>query len=169
MTNNKPKIYLAHSISTKGEYEDSKRVANELRALGFEVYAAAENNAINDKTNDPTPVDIYEADVSEIMSCDIFVVNLSGGHQDGTISEVGIVAGYNERMRIMADVMGVENPYIPIVAYTSNARLLNPQHHHGMASASVNHLVLGIIDKWGEFVGDEQAMYEAVNALKERD
>src|SRR5690625_721193 len=98
------KVYLAHSISTAGEYNDSKRVANEIRSLGFEVYAAAENDSINDKSNDPTPIDIYNGDVSEIMSSDIFVVNISGGHQDGTISEIGVVAGMNEvREEIDAD------------------------------------------------------------------
>src|SRR5690625_103189 len=155
------KVYLAHSISTRGEFEDSKRVANEIRALGFDVYAAAENASINDKSNEPTPLDIYEGDVSEILSADIFVVNLSGGLQDGTISEVGVVAGYNEMLSDIIPLISEAYPKartIPIVAYTSNARLLQPQFHEGMASASANHLVLGIVEKWGEFVGDEIAM-----------
>ena len=72
------KVYLAHSISTTGEYNDSKRVANEIRSLGFDVYAAAENDSINDKSNDPTPLEIYDGDIVEIVNADIFVVNLSG-------------------------------------------------------------------------------------------
>src|SRR5690625_4148277 len=119
------KVYLAHSISTAGEYNDSKRVANEIRALGFEVYAAAENDSINDKSNEPTPIDIYNGDVSEIMSSDIFVVNISGGHLDGTISEIGVVAGLNEiveNINESFDDMGAD--IVPIIAYTSNARLL---------------------------------------------
>src|SRR5690625_2405829 len=158
------KVYLAHSISTRGEFEDSKRVANEIRALGFDVYAAAENASINDKSNEPTPLDIYEGDVSEILSADIFVVNISGGLQDGTISEVGLVAGLNESNEEWYDSLlndfGVREDFttIPIIAYTSNARLLQPQFHEGMASASANHLVLGMIERWGEFVGDEIAM-----------
>src|SRR5699024_4921515 len=169
------KVYLAHSISTRGEFEDSKRVANEIRALGYEVYAAAENDSINDKSNEPTPLDIYNGDVSEIMSSDIFVVNVSGGHQDGTISEIGVVAGLNEvreeidadkafdiRVGNMPNVLDSET--IPIIAYTSNARLLQPQHYRGMSSASANHLVLGMIDRWGEFVGGEADM---LRTLKE--
>src|SRR5690625_7602660 len=70
------KAYLAHPIATKGEFEDSKRVANEIRKLGYEVYAAAENDSINDKSNDPTPIDIYEGDVQQIINSDIFVVNV---------------------------------------------------------------------------------------------
>lgn len=148
------KVYLAHSISTRGEFEDSKRVAERIRSLGYDVYAPAENNAINDKANEPTPVDIYNGDVDEIMNCDIFVVNINGGHQDGTISEVGVVAGINER--VIMDLG--EDMTIPIIAYTSNARLAQPQHYHGMASASANHLVLGMIDRWGEWVGTEDVM-----------
>src|SRR5699024_9872662 len=167
------KVYLARSISTAGEYNDSKRVANEIRALGYEVYAAAENDSINDKSNEPTPLDIYNGDVSEIMSSDIFVVNLTRGLQDGTISEIGVVAGANEvreeidadkafdiRVGNMPNVLDSET--IPIIAYTSNARLLQPQHYYGMSSASANHLVLGMVDRWGEFVGDEQAMLQTL-------
>lgn len=146
------KIYLAHSISTTAEFEDSKRIANEIRALGFDVYAAAENASINDKqANDPTPIDIYNGDVSEILSADIFVANLSGGLQDGTISEVGVVAGLNERKLSVEKVK-------PIIAYTSNARLAHPQFHKGIPSASANHLVLGMVERWGEFVGGEAEM-----------
>src|SRR5699024_6404737 len=100
------KVYLAHPIATKGEFEDSKRVAEEIRKLGYEVYAAADNDAINDKSND-------------------------------------------------------------ILAYTSNARLLQTQYYKGVTSASANHLILGMIDKWGEFSGDERAMLETLNYWKE--
>src|SRR5699024_3385276 len=144
------KVYLAHSISTTGEYNDSKRVANEIRSLGFEVYAAAENDSINDKTNEPTPEDIYVGDINEILDADIFVVNLSGALQDGTISEIGFVAGMNESL------LGLSKK-TPIIAYTSNARLLQPQFSDGIPLASANHLVKGMIDCWGEFVGDEKA------------
>ncbi|PCF54134.1 hypothetical protein B5C08_11310 [Staphylococcus delphini] len=150
------KVYLAHSIATKAEAEDSIRVANELRGLGYDVYAAAENKTINDKTKDPTPIDIYDHDTEEIIDCDIFIVNLNGGSQDGTISEIGYVAGLNERRGYTPK---------PIFAYTSNARLLNTQTHDGLASASVNHLVLGMINYWGEFVGDEDAMLKRMKKL----
>lgn len=158
------KVYLAHSISTTGEYNDSKRVANEIRSLGFDVYAAAENDSINDKSNEPTPIDIYNGDVNEILSSEIFVVNLSGGHQDGTISEIGVVAGWNEGAN--ADSFKMTSRVKPIIAYTSNARLLQPQFSDGIPSASANHLVKGMIDCWGEFVGDEKAMYRKLERIK---
>lgn len=158
------KVYLAHSISTKGEFEDSKRVANELRALGYDVYAAAENDSINDKANEPTVEDIYNGDVSEIMGADIFVVNLSGGHQDGTISEVGFVAGWNEQAMMLG---GEGGDLIDIIGYSSNSRLAQPQFHKGIPSAHANHLVLGMIERNGEFVGGEGAMLERLGKLKE--
>ena len=154
------KIYLAHPISTRGEFEDSKRVAKRIRELGFEVYAAAENDSINDKSNDPTPLDIYFGDVTELLSSDIAVVNLTGGLADGTITEVGIVAGYNTlAVNEMFDA-------IKVVAYTSNARLLQPQFHKGIPSASANHLTLGAIERWGEFVGGEDEMIAKLSELK---
>ena len=152
------KVYLAHPISTTGEFNDSKRVANEIRALGYDVYVASENDSINDKSNDPTPLDIYEGDITEILKADIFVVNVTGGLQDGTISEIGFIAGFNE------NILSVENP-MPIYAYTSNARLLQPQFSDGMASASINHLVKGMIDRWGEWLGDEQTMLKRMKEL----
>lgn len=158
------KIYLAHSISTTAEFDDSKRVANEIRSLGFDVYAAAENDSINDKTREPTPLDIYDGDVYEILSADIFVVNLSGGLQDGTISEVGVVAGYNEVISLDTGAYGPKA--IPIIAYTSNARLAQPQFYLGIPSASANHLVLGMCEKWGEFVGGEAEMLAKLSELQ---
>lgn len=164
------KVYLAHPISTRGEFEDSKRVAKRIRELGFEVYAAAENDSINDKSNDPTPLDIYFGDVTELLSSDIVVVNLTGGLADGTITEVGIVAGYNEgvlfvRGRVSLGA-GMPDKNIPIIAYTSNARLLQPQFHKGIPSASANHLTLGAIERWGEFVGGEEDMVEKLKEFR---
>ena len=161
------KVYLAHSISTTGEFVDSKRVANNIRDIGYEVYVASENDSINDKSNEPTPLDIYDGDINEIIDTDIFVVNLSGGLQDGTISEIGFVAGWNEMLEV-SDIFfeGLAHNTIPIIAYTSNARLLQPQFSDGIPSASANHLVKGMFDRWGNFVGDEEAMYRKLYELK---
>lgn len=150
------KVYYAAPISTTAEFNDSKRVAERIRALGFDVYAAAENNSINDKTNQPTPADIYAADMSELLSSDIVVANLTGGHADGTITEIGAVAGFNSAFG---------HALINIIGYTSNARLLQPQVHKGIPSASANHLTLGAIEHFGEFVGNEDAMIEALRRL----
>lgn len=150
------KIYLAHPISTKGEFTDSIRVANRLRDLGYEVYAAAENKSINDKSNQPTPMDIYDADMSQLLTSDIVVINVTGGQADGTITEIGAVAGFNTAH---------ERQLITMVAYTSNARLLQPQFYKNIPSAGANHLTLGAIQKWGDFYGTEDDMIEALQTL----
>lgn len=146
----KKKVYLAHPISTTGEFNDSKRVAQRIRELGYEVYAPAENDKINDKSNNPTPRDIFEGDIHRLEESDIMVVNLTGSLQDGTISEVGFVAGHNR----------AGGKPIKIVGYSSSARLNKPQHYKGIPSAGANHLVLGMIEANGVFVdnGSEDAM-----------
>ena len=152
------KVYLAHSIANTGDFNDSIRISKLIKELGYDVYAPAENKEINDKSNNPSPRDIYNGDVYEILNSDIFVPVLNGSLQDGTISEIGLVSGVNEERYDSGKTT------IPIIAYTSNARLLQPQHYHGMASACANHLVLGMVDKWGEFVGGEDDMLEALRS-----
>lgn len=151
------KLYLAHPIATTGEESDSIRVSKRLRDIGFEVYAPAENKSINDKTNNPSPEEIYDGDVPKILDCDIFVVNLTGGLQSGTDSEVGMVGMHNEKEK---EFRKDKAKIIPIVAYTSNKRVQNPQFSDGVASASLNHFVLGIVKKWGKFTGSEDDMID---------
>lgn len=153
------RVYLASGISDKARKEYQKEVAQKIRDLGYEVYAAAENNAINDKSNDPTPVDIYDGDIEEIKKSDIFVVCISGGNEDGTLSEIGMVAGWNEAL---TKLEGTVEP-IEIIAYTTNERLMQPQFWHGIPSGGFNHLVAGMIDKWGKFVGTEDKMIDILS------
>ena len=141
------KVYYAQSIATQGEFDYSIKVSNKIKELGYEVYAPALNNKINDKSNNPTPKDIYNGDVSEIINSDVFVINLTGGKEDGTLTELGLVAGLNETYHD-----------IYVVAFTSNKRLELPQFYKGIPSASANHLALGMIDKYGVFVGNESDM-----------
>ena len=149
------KLYYAANISTTGESVDSIRIANNLRQLGYKVYAAAENKTINDKSNDPTPDDIYDGDIPEIKGADIVVVNITGGLQDGTMTEVGFVTGYNE-----AKEDNENDRRIQLIGFTTSTRLLQPQHHKGMASASASALALGMIERHGTFVGNERNLYE---------
>lgn len=157
------KVYLAGGISDTDRKEGQAKTGGRLERMGFDVYAPALNNSINDKSNNPTPLDIYNGDIDRVKESDIFVVRISGGNEDGTLSEVGMVAGWNER-EYQAKI--VENkqyePYNPIkiVAYCTNERLMQPQFWNGMASGGFNHLVAGMIDKWGVFVGGEEEMID---------
>ena len=177
------KVYLAGGISDKDRFEGQIRTVRLLRQRGVEdIYAAALNDSINDKSNDPEPIDIYNGDIDRVKESDIFIVRLSGGNEIGTISEIGMVAGWNEMVEahnkqikecydpIMVSSMGLRKlKPIKIIAYTTNLRLVQPQFYQGMASAGVNHLVLGMIDRWGTFVGDEDDMLKYVKEMVENE
>lgn len=159
----KKRIYLAGGISDKARKNYQKELAEKLESLGYEVYAAARNDSINDKSNNPTPLDIYEADVSKVLSSDIFVMTISGGNEEGTISELGLVSGWNEALSVY-ESSGTE---IEVLAFTTNERIAQPQFYEGIASAGYNHLVLGMIDKWGDFVGNEIDLLDKLEEMKD--
>lgn len=150
------KVYYASSCSQIEDKLFSERVNKEISDMGFDIYTPATNDSINDKRNNPTPEMIYDADMDRLKHCDILLVNINGGHQDGTIFEVGAVCNHNE-----------ENyDKKLIIPFTRNQRLLDTQIHNGIASASVNHLVLGGLEKWSNVKG--LLTYEqAIERLKE--
>lgn len=128
----KKKVYLSSGISDTPRKNYQAKVARKIRELGYEVYAASENNSINDKNNDPTPLDIYKGNIDRVRYSDIFVACISGGNEDGTISEIGMVAGWNEAL-IREARRTLKRP-ITIIAYTSNERMLQPQFWNVIAS-----------------------------------
>ena len=152
------KTYLAHPISTTGEFNDSTRVAKRIEEVaGVEVYAPALNKEINDKSNNPTPAMIYEQDVDNLLSSDIVVINYTGGDADGTVLELGMLAGMYEVERM--------GKLPTVLVYSSNKRALQPQLHHGIASGKLNHMVLGAIDKHFKWCGDEEGMIRELQKL----
>lgn len=170
------KVYLAGGISDVDRKRGQKETAQKIREIGFEVYSASENDSINDKSKGPvTPEQIYQGDIDRVKECDIFVVRISGGNEDGTLSEIGMVAGWNEyynlyTTKVARDIYG--DASIKIIAYTTNERLLHPDFSDGLASAGFNHLVKGMIDKWGvklgpsgRTVGTESEMLEYMEGL----
>ena len=170
------KIYLAGAISDKDAKEGQKETVRKLRQRGVEdIYAAALNDSINDKSNNPTPIDIYNGDIDRIKESDVFIVRLRGSGEDGTISEIGMVAGWNEMVEEHIEFAKEAFPPvawgepkikpIKIIAYTTNERVMQPQFYKGMASGGLNHLVLGMIDRWGVFVGDEEDMLDYVKDM----
>lgn len=172
-------IYLAGGISDDDRKQGQKKMAKRIRSLGYnDLYAASENDAINDKSNNPNPIDIYHGDIDRIKECDIFIVRISGAGEDGTISEIGAVAGWNEGMeelnrqleevaKQLDDPMWLENKRstIKILAYVTNERMLEPQFWHGIASAGYNHLVAGMIDRWGGLIGTRE---DIIKLLQDR-
>ena len=162
------KVYLAGGISDTDRKLGQAITAVKIRNMGFEVYAAAENNSINDKSNDPTPIDIYNADIDRVKECDIFVVRISGGNEDGTLSEIGMVAGWNEYEYLQKIKLNKHYEHykpIKIIAYTTNERINNPDFSQNIPSAGFNHLVLGMIQNWGKFVGNEKDMLSELELI----
>ena len=152
------KLYICHPISTTGEFNDSIRVAKRIEEVaGVEVYAPALNKEINDKSNNPTPAMIYEQDVDNLLSSDIVVINYTGGDADGTVLELGMLAGMYEVERM--------GKLPTVLVYSSNKRALQPQLHHGVASGKLNHMVLGAIDKHFKWCGDEGGMIRELQKL----
>ena len=115
------KAYLAHPISTTGEFNDSIRVAERIEKetmipfaskpsgdyhleRKYSVYAPALNKAINDKSNNPTPQMIYEQDVDNLLSADVVVINYTGGDADGTVLEIGLLGGLVEGVNLLMSV-----------------------------------------------------------------
>lgn len=160
-------VYIAGSISRRCEKEWHSAVSKALIDMGYQTYAPAENTSINDKTNNPTPRSIYDGDVAKLKSCDILLCELHGGKQDGTIWECGMISGWNELAKMINDHENVKHrdifvPFKEMYFYTSNSRLLNNMNWRGIPSESLNHLVIGGFDVWGDFLGSPEDMIKAM-------
>lgn len=143
-----PVVYIGSPISDLGQIAFVNMVARDLRFLGYKVYSAIEDDSINNKENNPSPIDIYCNDIKGIEQADIFVYVDSGGLQVGTNVELGYVLG---RIASGSD--------IEVVAFTHNKRLQNPQIEHGYPSASTNHLALGGIMWTGDYLESYEAFF----------
>lgn len=158
------KVYLAHPISTTGEFNDSVRVARRIEQLHndgeqlYDVYAPALNKAINDKSNNPTPAMIYDQDVDNLLDADVVVVNYTGGDADGTVLEIGLLAGMYE-----AGAKDLPAVYV----YSSNKRALQPQFWDDVPSGKLNHMVLGAVEKHFKWCGEEESMIQALASVEE--
>lgn len=154
------KVYYASSCALIEDKEFSIKVNGDISSLGLDVYTPATNDSINDKRNNPTPRMIYDADMDRLQECDILLVNINGGHQDGTIFEIGAICLRNEGNALL----GLD--IVEIIPFTRNQRLLDTQIHKGIASASVNHHVFGGVEKWSHH--ERLLTYEeALERLKE--
>ena len=165
------KVYLAGGISDTDRKKGQAVTAKKLIDMGYDVYAPALNDSINDKSNDPTPIDIYNGDIDRVVESDVFVVRISGGNEDGTLSEIGFISGWNEMIQNYNDDIQTFAPEyyhlkeIKIVAYSTNERMMTPQFWNGIASGGFNHLVAGMIDNHGIFIGGEEEMLKYMEEL----
>ena len=93
------KIYLANGLFSEADLRYNDYLVDELELLGYEVYAPQRNTAINDKSKAADSVAIYEGDTEKLKWCDIVVAVIDGPVVDaGVASEIGWIAGYNEKL-----------------------------------------------------------------------
>lgn len=82
------KIYLGGAMFTKADILNNLHLTQKLRDCGFDVYCPNENMSINDKSHiGITPEMIYEEDIKELETCNIFLCQLSD--DPGTMWEAG--------------------------------------------------------------------------------
>ena len=73
---------------THAEVVNNLRLAEKLRANGFDVYCPNENDSINDKTRtDITAERIYSADINELENANVFLCQVA--EDSGTMWEAG--------------------------------------------------------------------------------
>lgn len=104
---NKPMtLYLAHPVADKANFHDSLRIANEIESISntdgsqkFKVYAPAGNKKINDKSNNPTPIDIYDEDMERLDTHDVVVANYTGVNSLGTLLEISTLGAYYQKVK----------------------------------------------------------------------
>lgn len=71
------KIYIATPMFEQADIEYNYKLASILRSEGFDVYCPNENSSINDKSkNDITPEKIYQADINELLLCNVLLCRL---------------------------------------------------------------------------------------------
>lgn len=176
------KGYLAHPISTTGEFNDSIRVADMLEQTGVKFYAPAKNKSINDKSNKPTAKDIYDNNIDRLHESDLIVVNYAGGDSEGTLYELAYSAGRDGYEKQIDELYSKESEKLDeytinrikeyvnlprVLVYSSNNRALQPQMHNGIASSKLNHMVLGGIDHHFKWCGDEDSVLKELERLSE--
>jgi hypothetical protein len=132
------KIYIGGPMFTEAEVQYNLLLAQEIRSIGFEVYCPNENLAINDKSkSDITGERIYQADVIELESANIFLCQIA--EDSGTMWE----AGYMDCLSKRVD----QKKWLGCIGLTTDIRLKTIPHpeKHGIdnQSAYLNQFIIG--------------------------
>ena len=82
------KIYIAGPMFSEPDISYNRLLRDKFMACGFDVYCPNDNQDINDKTrNDITSGKIYNADLKELMECNVLLCRIS--LDCGTMWEAG--------------------------------------------------------------------------------
>lgn len=138
------KLYLAGSLFNEAEVNQRKLEGKLLRERfpQLEIFNPIDQPFNDDKSTLPTPIDIYEGDTKAVKECDIFIADLTN-NDTGVACELGIAIYTNTKI---------------IIGINSDIRLATA-NKYDVPSISLNHYVLGAIEKNGKLVKSfEEAM-----------
>ncbi len=145
------RIYLAGPLFSDAEREWLDRLAQRLRAEGFDCFVPHEHF---DSLAELTPAEVFRVDAGGVRSANVLVAWLDGPVvDDGTACEIGMFAEL---------VAGGDPRYRGIVGIVTDLRL---QRRRGNAVGDgMNLFVIGAIEQAGRVCW---SVDEAVDALRE--
>jgi len=93
------KIYLAAPLFSESEFLYNEILADELIAMGHEVYLPQRNKSINDKTKSADSIAIFDADTEQLDIADILIAVLDGVAVDpGVAAEIGYMVAKEKKI-----------------------------------------------------------------------
>jgi hypothetical protein len=149
----------------RAEVEYNLRLAEKVRALGFEVYCPNESEPINDKTrNDITARTVYEFDIRELEASNVLLCQVS--EDSGTNWE----AGYMDCLARHVDPAR----YYGVLGMATDIRLASPPdpNRAGVENLAValNALVVGGLQlSLGIVLDEESAFARLLEVRRERE
>lgn len=175
------KIYLANDLFSEATLAYNEMLCNKLVEMGFEVYAPQENTLINDKNKSASSLEIYDGDTNMLKWCDILLAVIDGPVIDpGVASEIGWIAGYNEKesyMDVTTQMYG-DDPLpkkIILGLYTDSRdafKTATPSKTEMMSSGNgesqycyANLYTVGAIKKNGKLFGSSKELFDYLGEL----
>lgn len=135
--NGKEQVYLMGSVSTEGDIMYMTYLAEELRNLGYSVYAPHETESLNNDCENETDV---------IDESDVVVLVESGREQANTYIEAGKII---ERIK--------QGAPLELVVFTSSFRVEDMQIKDNETHASVDHYALDSYKQAGTWINGMSA------------
>jgi hypothetical protein len=155
------KIYLGGPIFSAAEVNFNLSLASKLRDAGFEVYCPNENKSLNDKKKtDITGVKIYQADIDELESSNVFICQVS--EDSGTNWEAGYMNCLSKHVN--------PNKYYGVIGLATDIRLQTPPdpEKYGVDNQAfyINQFVVGGLQLSLGIYLDEQSMIEKLSEVR---
>ena len=177
---NVKKLYNAGSLFTDKEQEWRKGDQEILKGIkerneNFDFYNPLFNEAINDKSNNPSSKDIYNGDVEELITSSILAIDGDDLEKDpGVAWEVGMVAGINLMLEKIKEVAALETydkilsqiPMKKIYACYSDCRI--PQNDKGIHKAvGFNQFTIGGLEQIGRIFEGKNSRHKMFEKIEE--